>query len=97
MTGTVAWSANEQEAATPPDELVALGHVDTKIVAHSSRRTVDTLVETVATQSNMLTSTPERRAETLARLRGFLLATPATSTPEFDVPLIAFGMRVVPD
>ena len=95
LTGTVAWSANEQEVTKPPAELLELGEVATTVVAHRLHRTVDSLVNMVATQSNMLTSTPERRATTLDRLREFLRAEPATAAGEFDVPLVAFGMRVV--
>jgi SAM-dependent methyltransferase len=97
ITGTVAWSANEQEATKPPGELLALGPVATKVVEHREHKTVDSLVNTVATHSHLLTATPERRAEVLARLRGFLVATPETSGPEFDLPLVGFGMRVVPE
>ncbi|GAA3994490.1 class I SAM-dependent methyltransferase [Allokutzneria multivorans] len=61
---------------------------------HSQRRTAATLTETVATHSVTLIKEEAERAETLARVRAYLDATPETADGEFDLPLVTTAIRV---
>jgi SAM-dependent methyltransferase len=54
---------------------------------HAQRRTADSLVQTIATQSHILVSPPEESAAKLRELREFLAANPETADGEFDYPL----------
>ena len=63
---------------------------------HHCRHTVDSLVNNVATHSQMLTSTPEHRAAVLGRTREFLLGNPVTGNGEFDIPILTFAVRATP-
>jgi SAM-dependent methyltransferase len=78
------------------ENLEPLGPTERVTFPHSTRRTVDSLVSTVATQSNMIVSTPKERAASLARTREFLLSNPAISDGEFDIPMITIGIRATP-
>jgi SAM-dependent methyltransferase len=60
---------------------------------HAQRRTAESLLETVATYSLVIVSSPEESAALLARLREFLTANPATANGEFDLPLITWTLR----
>jgi SAM-dependent methyltransferase len=87
-----AAARNEQD----DDVLDPLGPTETVEFPHSIRRTADSLVATVATQSAMLVSTPEARDRTLSRARDFLLTNPATAHGEFDLPMVTFAIRATP-
>jgi SAM-dependent methyltransferase len=78
------------------DTLEPLGRTEVVEFPHLVRRTADTLVATVATQSAVLVSTPAERERTLAGVREFLLANPATARGEFDVPMLSFAIRATP-
>ena len=60
---------------------------------HTQRRTAETLVETIATYSQVIVSAPEESAALLGRLRQFLTANPATADGEFDLPLVTTVLR----
>ncbi|HEY0805070.1 MAG TPA: class I SAM-dependent methyltransferase [Pseudonocardiaceae bacterium] len=64
--------------------------------SHRHRQTADDLLNTVATQSQMLVATPEYRADVLARGREVLLSNPATANGPFDVPMITEAIRATP-
>jgi SAM-dependent methyltransferase len=91
-SGSVARSAQDITS----DLLDPLGPPEVIEFPNRVRRTVDSLVATVATQSDMLVSTPAERDRTLAAVRRFLLANPATAHGEFDVPIQAFAFRATP-
>jgi ubiquinone/menaquinone biosynthesis C-methylase UbiE len=76
--------------------LEPLGPTEVTQFRHSYRHTVDSLVNNIATHSQMLTAAPEFRAEVLERTREFLLANPATSHGEFDIPIITEAIRATP-
>jgi hypothetical protein len=78
------------------DILAALGRTEVVEFPHRARRTVDSLVATVATQSAILVSTPAERERTLAGVREFLLANPATAHGEFELPILTFAIRATP-
>jgi SAM-dependent methyltransferase len=61
--------------------------------AHSVRRTAETLMAMVGTQSHMLVAADEERAAINDRLLGYLRAQPETSHGEFDLPLRTFTYR----
>ena len=62
---------------------------------NSQRLTADSLVALLATHSRVLLMEPGRRAELLARIRGYLAAVPETTTGEFTLPLVTAVIRVV--
>jgi len=92
ISGSVARSGEDVKG----DILDALGRTETVEFPHRARRTVDSLVATVATQSAILVSTPEQRARTLGGVREFLLANDATRHGEFDLPMLTFAIRATP-
>ncbi|HEY3611204.1 MAG TPA: class I SAM-dependent methyltransferase [Pseudonocardiaceae bacterium] len=91
-SGSVARSDQDIES----DILDPLGRTEVIEFPNRIRRTVDSLVATVATQSDMLISTPEERDRTLAAVREYLLANPMTARGEFDVPIQTFAIRATP-
>lgn len=78
------------------DVLNPFGRVELATFPHRYRHTIDSLVNTVATHSQMLTATPEHRARVLARGREYLQRNPATASGEFDIPIITIGVRATP-
>jgi SAM-dependent methyltransferase len=93
ITGAVPRSGHYAETDAL---LAAFGTAEEKSFPHQTTRTVDTLVATVATQSYLLVSTPERRASMLSEVRELLLSEPATATGEFVLPITTFAMRITP-
>ena len=92
---SVTWSKNDTDELLPA--VYELGHCERGDFEHGMTRTVDSMVDTVATQSWLLTSTPEHRADVLARVREILLADPVTATGEFTVPLVTTAFRITFD
>jgi SAM-dependent methyltransferase len=76
--------------------LEPLGPTEVRTFAHSVRHTVDSLVNNIATHSQILTATPEDRAAILARSREFLRNNPATAHGEFEVPILTEALRSTP-
>lgn len=76
--------------------LEPLGPTEVAQFRHSYRHTVDSLVNNIGTHSQMLTATPELRAEVLGRTREYLLANPVTAHGEFDIPIITEAIRATP-
>ncbi len=62
---------------------------------HVQRRTAETLVDTIATHSHLLTASAQERETVLTRLREFLARTPETADGEFDLPIITTVLRAV--
>jgi ubiquinone/menaquinone biosynthesis C-methylase UbiE len=62
---------------------------------HAQRRTAQTLVDTVATHSHILTATEAEQEATLTRLRRFLEQHPETADGEFDLPIVTTVLRAV--
>jgi SAM-dependent methyltransferase len=93
VTDAVSRSVHIRAPKPPLDDF---GAVDEAEFPHQARRTVDSMLSTVATQSSMIVSTPEERDQKLAQLREFLLADPATAHGEFTVPIMTQGVRVTP-
>lgn len=60
---------------------------------NGQRRTVETLLETYATYSQLLVVADDERQATLARLRDFLTNNPETAKGEFTYPLITTALR----
>jgi SAM-dependent methyltransferase len=92
ISGSVARSGQDVNG----DILEPLGRTETVEFPHRGRRTVDSLVATVATQSAILVSTPAERERTLTGVREFLLANDATRHGEFDLPMLTFAIRATP-
>ncbi|MDX3188172.1 class I SAM-dependent methyltransferase [Streptomyces sp. MN03-5084-2B] len=60
---------------------------------HVQRRTAESLVETIATYSQVIVSAPAESAALLGRLRQFLTENPATADGEFELPLVTTALR----
>lgn len=82
--------------AEPEEPLGELGDVERREFPHHTVKTVESMVNTVATQSGMLVSTRSVRERALGELREFLLANPETAHGEFTVPLVTRAARVTP-
>jgi SAM-dependent methyltransferase len=62
---------------------------------HTYRRTVDSLLKTVATHSALLVLPEQERSARLQRLREYLESQPETANGEFDLPLVTMVGRAV--
>ncbi|WP_033292876.1 class I SAM-dependent methyltransferase [Amycolatopsis jejuensis] len=60
---------------------------------HAHRRTIDSLLATVATHSHLLIAEPDDRAEALGRARAYLESLPGPGEGEFDYPLVTTVFR----
>ncbi|MFJ7211729.1 methyltransferase domain-containing protein [Amycolatopsis sp. NPDC098790] len=60
---------------------------------HVQRRTAESLLETIATYSKVIVSSPEESSALLTTLREFLASNPATASGEFDLPLLTWVLR----
>ncbi len=60
---------------------------------HGQRRTVDSLVDALATRAGVLVMSEQEREATLSRIRAFLAARPETAG-EFDLPMLTGVLRV---
>jgi SAM-dependent methyltransferase len=60
---------------------------------HGQSRTVDSLVDALATRAGVLVMSEQEREATLSRIRAFLAARPET-TGEFDLPMFTGVLRV---
>jgi SAM-dependent methyltransferase len=63
------------------------------VFPHTQRRTADSLVATLGTQSHTLVVSDEERAALLGRIRDYLRSRPETSAGEFDAPLVTTVVR----
>ncbi|MGW4485911.1 class I SAM-dependent methyltransferase [Amycolatopsis sp. NPDC004368] len=61
--------------------------------AHTHRRTVDSLLATVSTHSNLIVAEPAERDAALAAAREHLLSVPEAGAGEFDFPLVTTVFR----
>jgi SAM-dependent methyltransferase len=93
LSGAPAWNG---ELDPPHPRFERFGVVEQRMFPYQSAQTVDHLVNTVATYSWILVSTPERRAAILERVRRFLLTNPVTAGGEFAMPMVGIGMKVTP-
>jgi ubiquinone/menaquinone biosynthesis C-methylase UbiE len=60
---------------------------------HSQRRTAQSMVETIATHSQVLILDEPERRELLGRVLAYLRSVPETSEGEFDLPIITTVIR----
>ena len=60
---------------------------------HGQRRTVDSLVDALATRAGLLVMSDEEREDTLSRIRAFLAGRPEAAG-EFDLPMLTGVLRV---
>lgn len=84
------WPPEKRIAAHP-----AFCPVEDTHVPHRQRRTAESLLATIATQSSMLVMAPHERDEVLGRVRDFLAERPETSAGPFDVRLVTHVERCV--
>jgi SAM-dependent methyltransferase len=106
--GGVGWipgyrAVLDQDRTVPParDDLPALpGHPAFTGSEHTlhpnpQRTTTDAVLADLATRSWILIAEPERRAETLGRVRDYLATRPETSSGEFELPLVTDVLRAL--
>jgi SAM-dependent methyltransferase len=62
---------------------------------HAHRRTIDSLLMTIATYSALLVLADDERAARLAKVRDYLQSRPETAAGEFDLPLVAQVARAI--
>jgi SAM-dependent methyltransferase len=93
LSGAPAWNG---ELDAPHPRFERFGVVEQRMFPYRSTQTVDRLVNTVATYSRILVSTPREREAVLDRVRRFLLTNPATSGGEFAMPMVGICMKVTP-
>ena len=62
---------------------------------HGQRRTVDSLVATVATHSRLLVMPEAERALILDQIRAYLSTCPETSSGEFTLPMVTGVLRAI--
>jgi ubiquinone/menaquinone biosynthesis C-methylase UbiE len=86
-----SWTRREQGMPKHP----AFTEFEEATFPHAQRRTAETLIETVSTQSHMLVADPAEAAETRRRMAEYLAARPETSSGEFDLPLSTITLRAV--
>lgn len=79
----------------PVDEHEAFGPLEWETFENRYPRTIDSLIDTVATFSATLVLGPRERVEKLRRLREYLRSRPETSDGEFDLPMITTVARAV--
>ncbi|MCU1687273.1 MAG: type 11 methyltransferase [Amycolatopsis sp.] len=86
---SASWTRHESGMPESP----AFGPFEESTFPHAHRRTAETLVETVSTQSHMLVADPADAAETRRQMAEYLAAQPETSAGEFDLPLQTMSLR----
>jgi SAM-dependent methyltransferase len=62
-------------------------------VPHAHRRTAESLVETLSTESHLLVLPADERAQLRQRISAYLASRPETASGEFDVPLATLVAR----
>lgn len=89
--GTVSYSswARERGIAAHP----SYAPVELAEFPHRQRRTIDSMVATVATHSSFLILEPAERAQGLARVRAYLASCPQTSGGPFDLEIVTMVQR----
>ncbi|MDT8910971.1 class I SAM-dependent methyltransferase [Amycolatopsis sp. PS_44_ISF1] len=83
------WASGERTLDTPP----GFTPFEENRFHHAQRRTVDSMVATIATHSHLLVAEPVERERILTAARGYLLSNPATAHGEFDLPLLTTAFR----
>jgi SAM-dependent methyltransferase len=63
--------------------------------ANSQSLTAETLVELIATHSQLIVMAPAERARILARVRDYLTSRPETATGRFELPMVTSVIRAV--
>lgn len=66
---------------------------ETGTFGNGQRRTIDSLLATIATHSTLLVMNPGQHEETLARLRDYLRGRPETAQGEFTMPIVTYVER----
>ncbi|WP_406639308.1 class I SAM-dependent methyltransferase [Amycolatopsis sp. WGS_07] len=69
------------------------GRFEQEKFSHTHRRTIESLLATVATHSHLLVASAEDRDRLLAQARAYLESVPQTGTGEFDYPLVTTVLR----
>jgi SAM-dependent methyltransferase len=75
-------------------ETARFGSAERAEFPHGQRRTVDSLVATLATRAGMLVMPDQERAAALERISAFLARTPETADREFTLPMLTCVLRV---
>jgi SAM-dependent methyltransferase len=103
ISGLASVSLSRWRARVGEAPLVKLGMAQQTMFAaaeiaefrHGQRRTVDSLVATLATSSPLLIMDEAGRERLLAEVRSYLSSRPETAAGEFTVPLVTAAIRAV--
>jgi SAM-dependent methyltransferase len=91
-----SWRAATAGLHLPPaGALARFGSSEQAEFPHGQRRSVDSLVATLATRAGLLVMPEQERRATLVRIRAFLASRPETSSDEFALPLLTGVLRVM--
>jgi SAM-dependent methyltransferase len=89
-----SWRAQTAEAHFPDIGSVAqFGSPEQAEFPHGQRRTVGSLVATLATKAGMLVMPEQERQAALGRIRAFLESRPETAHGEFTLPMLTGVLR----
>jgi SAM-dependent methyltransferase len=90
-----SWRAATADLHLPNGGLVAqFGSPEQAEFPHGQRRTVDSLVATLATRAGMLVMAERDQEATLGQIRAFLASSPETGRGEFTLPMLTGVLRV---
>lgn len=88
------WRTRAEDAHLAELDLPGLfGPAERAVFGHGQRRSVDSLIATIATHSRLLVMPEQERAELLGRIRAFLVSRPETADGEFTLPLLTGVLR----
>jgi len=88
------WRSATARAYLPnPGAAARFGSPEQAEFPHRQRRTVDSLVDALATRAGVLVMSDEERQTTLDHIRAFLANTPETAG-DFDLPMLTGVLRV---
>jgi SAM-dependent methyltransferase len=91
-----SWRTAGEEARVAQHEVPGLFEPPERAeFLHGQRRTVDSLVATVATHSRLLVMPEAERALILDQIRAYLSTCPETSSGEFTLPMVTGVLRAI--
>jgi SAM-dependent methyltransferase len=89
-----SWRAATADMHVPDIGVARFGSPAQAEFSHGQRRTVDSLVATIATRAGLLVMPEQEREATLGRIRAFLASRPETARGEFTLPMLTGVLRV---
>jgi SAM-dependent methyltransferase len=88
-------AASDDTPVLRPSASALFTHLESAEFPHGQRRTVESLVATIATHSRVLIMPDDERARLLDGVSAYLSARPETSSGEFTLPMVTGVIRMV--